>query len=265
MNPISITDQMGRLISVSPKINRIVSLVPSQTELLFDLGLEEQVVGVTRFCVHPLALTKGKTVVGGTKRVRIDLIDSLKPDLIIGNKEENNQDVILQLEQRYPVWMSDVNTIEDAYEMIFNLAGIFGKFHLAKKIITAIQSAFANIKIPNEPLKVAYFIWKDPYMVATSHTFIDEMIHLAGYENIFQDKNRYPEVTLKELSNAKPDLIFLSSEPFPFKENHKSIFQAACPNARLMLVDGEFFSWYGSRLRLAPAYFSTLLSQVEPI
>ncbi|GAB5551498.1 MAG: helical backbone metal receptor [Saprospiraceae bacterium] len=259
MNPTSIRDQMGRQISVPPKINRIVSLVPSQTELLFDLGLGEQVVGITRFCVHPIALTKGKTVVGGTKRVRMDLIDSLNPDLIIGNKEENNQDLILQLEQRYPVWMSDVNTIEDAYEMIFNLAGIFGKFHTAKNLITAIQSAFATIKIPNEPLKVAYFIWKDPYMVATSHTFIDEMIHLAGYENIFQDKNRYPELTLKELSNAKPDLIFLSSEPFPFKEKHKSVFQAACPNARVMLVDGEFFSWYGSRLRLAPAYFSTLL------
>lgn len=263
MNLISLTDQMGRRVDLPPIINRIVSLVPSQTELLFDLGMGDQVVGLTRFCVHPRAWTKSKTIVGGTKRVRMDLIEELQPDLIIGNKEENNQDVILQLEQRYPVWMSDVNTIEDAYEMIFNLAGMFGKFPAAKDLITAIQGSFANIKRPNESLKVAYFIWKDPYMVATSHTFIDEMIHLAGYENIFQVKNRYPEVTLKELSEAQPDLIFLSSEPFPFKEAHKAAFQKACPGARVVLVDGECFSWYGSRLRLAPAYFSTLLSQVE--
>ena len=262
MNRIPITDQMGRRVHLPATINRIVSLVPSQTELLFDLGLGDQVVGLTQFCVNPRAWTKEKVVIGGTKRVRMDLIDDLQPDLIIGNKEENNQDVILQLEQSYPVWMSDVNSIEDAYEMIFNLAGIFGKFPVANKLITAIQAAFASLKIPNAPLKVAYFIWKEPYMVATSNTFIDEMLHLAGYKNVFQTKSRYPEVSLTELAQAKPDLIFLSSEPYPFQEKHIPAFQAACPEARVLLVNGEFFSWYGSRLRLAPAYFTTLLSQV---
>lgn len=265
MNLIPITDQMGRSVKLPSKINKIVSLVPSQTELLFDLGLGDQVVGLTRFCVNPSAFTKNKTIVGGTKRVRMDVIDELQPDLIIGNKEENNQDVILQLEQRYPVWMSDVNSLEDAYEMIFNLAGIFGKFPAAKKLITTIQSAFANIRLPKESLKVAYFIWKDPYMVATSNTFIDEMIHLAGYENIFQSKNRYPEVTLGELASSKPDLIFLSSEPYPFQEQHIAEFKEACPEARVLLVDGELFSWYGSRLRLSPAYFSSLLAQLETV
>lgn len=265
MNPISTTDQMGRRVNLPPQINRIVSLVPSQTELLFDLGMKDQVVGVTRFCVNPRAWTKTKTVIGGTKRVRMDLIEDLQPDLIIGNKEENNQDMILQLEQRYPVWMSDVNSIEDAYEMIFNLAGIFGKLPAAKSLIMAIQSAFASIQKPRESLKVAYFIWKDPYMVATSQTFIDEMIHLAGYENVFQSKNRYPEVTLAELAAVQPDLIFLSSEPFPFKEDHLVEFQAVCPETKILLVDGEFFSWYGSRLRLAPAYFSTLLHQLQTV
>jgi ABC-type Fe3+-hydroxamate transport system substrate-binding protein len=258
MNPIPIKDQMGRQILLPPSINKIVSLVPSQTELLFDLGLEDRIVGVTKFCVHPPALHKSKTIVGGTKQVRMDVIDALQPDLIIGNKEENNQDIILQLEQRYPVWMSDVNTLEDAYAMIFNLGSLFGKRNPASALIKGIQQDFAQLEMPDKPLKVAYFIWREPYMVATSDTFINEMIHLAGFENIFRNKIRYPEVTLAELSSLEPDLIFLSSEPFPFKLAHFPAFQSACPRAKVVLVDGEYFSWYGSRLRLAGSYFKAL-------
>jgi len=255
------TDQLNRTVDITFPPKRIISLVPSQTELLHALGLEEAVAGITKFCVHPERWRKEKQIVGGTKQFHHDRIDELKPDLIIANKEENTRADIEQLSKRYPVWISDVQTLEDALEMIRQLGRITDSEKQSKALAMEIQETFSNLPA-FEIRKVAYLIWRKPFMVAASNTFIHEMLQRAGLENVFGHLERYPEVSLESIVAQKPDALLLSSEPYPFKEKHLEEFQEACPRATITLVDGELFSWYGSRLKLSPAYFRELRKSI---
>ncbi|GAB3173025.1 ABC transporter substrate-binding protein [Telluribacter humicola] len=261
------TDQTGHTITLSGLPLRIVSLVPSQTELLFDLGLNEQVVGVTKYCVHPDPKVRDKIKVGGTKNPDIDLIRTLNPDIIIGNKEENTREVIELLRDEYPVWLSDVNNLDDALGMIRSLGEIVGKEPSANWIADKIQERFQVLtdelaqsgstkrKIPRN---VAYFIWRKPWMVVGSDTFIHTMLEVAGFSNVFGGMARYPACSEGELTQFKPDLVLLSSEPYPFKEKHITELRDSYPKAAIRLVDGELFSWYGSRLLRTPDYLRRL-------
>lgn len=257
-----VTDQMQRKVKIPTHPKRIISLVPSQTELLFYLGLKEDVVGITKFCVHPHVMFKSKPRVGGTKKYNFEKIKTLQPDLIIGNKEENEQTQIELLEKEYPVWMSDIFNLEDALEMILEIGKIVNKKSeaeiLIKKITTSFQHCKAVIQQFIHRPRVAYFIWKNPTMVAASQTFIHEMLEIAGFENIFATESRYPQISDTQLAAARPEVILLSSEPFPFKEKHVQEIQTVCPDAEIKLVDGEIFSWYGNRLLLAGSYFEKL-------
>lgn len=253
------TDQLNRTVTLPAwPPRRIVSLVPSQTELLADLGLENEVVGITKFCVHPEEWFREKTRVGGTKTLNFGKIKSLNPDLIIGNKEENERAQIEELAADFPVWLSDVYTLEDAYDMIGRVGELVGKTAEAQKLIEKVKTAFAVHRVPCTVHRVAYFIWRKPFMAAGRDTFIDEMLRVAGFQNIFSHKNRYPEISLDELAAAQPEIILLSSEPYPFSEKHFAPFREVCPQARIQLVDGEMFSWYGSRLLHSAAYFRKL-------
>lgn len=249
------TDQLDRTIFLPRSPQRIISLVPSQTELLVDLGLEERIVGVTKFCVHPSHLKKTKTIVGGTKNYRMEVIDSLKPDLILGNKEENDQKGIEELAKKYPVWMSDIYHLEDALEMIQRVGEITGTTERAIQINQRIKDSFFT-KIPPRGSCI-YLIWKNPMMAAGKNTFIDDLIRRAGFENLVT-KNRYPELDLEEIQKSKPDYILLSSEPYPFKEKEVESFRGIFPLSKILLVDGEMFSWYGSRLLKSATYFQRL-------
>jgi ABC-type Fe3+-hydroxamate transport system substrate-binding protein len=258
---LTVIDQMRERIVLSLRPQRIISLVPSQTELLFDLGLYEEIIGITRFCIHPSDLSVGKVRVGGTKNFNIDLIKSLNPDLIIGNKEENYEAGITELKQHFPVWMSDINTLSDSYQMMTALGEITNKPTQAEKLIHEIRSSFENLStVISHPasLSCAYFIWRKPYMVAASGTFIDHMLGILGVRNVFADMSRYPEVSADQMAVLLPDLIFLSSEPYSFSERHMSEFKSICPKSKVLIVDGELFSWYGSRLRHTAAYFKEL-------
>ncbi len=248
-------DQLKRRIFISHPPQRIVSLVPSQTELLVDLGLEERIVGVTKFCVHPRILRKSKTIVGGTKNYRIDVIDSLQPDLIIGNKEENEQSGIEELMEKYPVWMSDIYNLKDSLEMIGRLGRMLGANIKAEEIIKHLNSDFA-LPSPKKGSAI-YLIWKDPIMVAGVDTFINEMLGFAGFENLIHT-SRYPQFSIEELVDLNPEHLLLSSEPFPFKEAHIHYFQTLLPKAKIRVVDGEIFSWYGTRLLKAKSYLESL-------
>jgi len=251
---------MQRTVEINSTVSCIVSLVPSQTELLIDLGLRDKLVGITKFCVHPLGLKKEVQLIGGTKNVKIDLVRSLNPDLIIGNKEENNQADIEALESILPTWMSDIFNLEDALEMILKVGEITGKAEKAEEIVSKIRLNFSQIQPLNKPNKsVLYLIWKNPYLAAGTNTFIDSMLELLGFKNAL-DQDRYPEVDLTKLN---PDFIFLSSEPFPFKEKHVEELKNQFPESQVVLVDGEYFSWYGSRLIEAPAYFEQLLNELQ--
>lgn len=264
-----VTDQMQRNVKIPTHPKRIISLVPSQTELLFYLGLDEEVVGITKFCVHPHVMFKSKTRVGGTKKYNLEKIKSLQPDLIIGNKEENDRTQIELLEKEYPVWMSDIFTLEEALEMILKIGKIVNKQSEAEILIEKITDSFDRCKqtirqFIHRP-RAAYFIWKNPTMVAAGQTFIHEMLEIAGFENIFAAESRYPQISDTQLAAARPEVVLLSSEPFPFKEKHVKEIQTVCPDAEIKLVDGEMFSWYGNRLLLAGSYFEKLRLSFEKI
>ena len=261
------TDQLQRKIDLPKTPKRIISLVPSQTEFLYDLGLRDEVVGITKFCVHPEEWHQTKTRVGGTKNIDFEKIKQLQPDLIIGNKEENDQQQIEELCRHYNVWMSDINTLKDSFEMMTRLGAMLGKYHESINLKIEIEFKFNNFNTPNKfpsTKNIAYFIWKNPFMVAGASTFINDMLLRCGFNNVFADPivSRYPEVTKEQIKMAKPEIIFLSSEPFPFKEEHIIELQSICPDAKIMIVDGEMFSWYGSRLLQTPAYFNKLIQQL---
>lgn len=253
-------DQMNKAVRLSQVPNRIVSLVPSQTELLHYFGLDKEVVGITKFCIHPDEWFRSKKRVGGTKNIDFNKVNALEPDLIIGNKEENAKVDIERLEANYPVWMSDIFTLDDACEMIANLGEITGRKSVSEDLICEIQAEFEELsheKLKIKENKVVYLIWNEPAITVGSNTFIDDMLERCGFENMVTEE-RYPE--LHHLK-AAPDFVFLSSEPFPFNEKHIEDFQHRFPSAKIILVDGEYFSWYGSRLKEAPAYFRTLLQE----
>lgn len=257
------TDQLNNTITLEKTPERIISLVPSQTELLHYLGLGDKVVGITKFCVHPEEWYKNKPRVGGTKNYHIDKIRELNPDLIIGNKEENEKAGIEELANEFPVWMSDIANLEEALEMISRVAELVGKQKKGDALIETIQNNFKNLQPIPQNKTVAYLIWNNPIMVAANGTFITEMLHTCGLTNVFSKKDRYAEVTETELSTSNPDFLFLSSEPFPFAEKHIAHYQKLLPTTKIILVDGEMFSWYGSRLQLASTYFKKLLKEIR--
>jgi ABC-type Fe3+-hydroxamate transport system substrate-binding protein len=256
-------DQIGRSVTLNKTPQRIISLVPSQTELLFDLGLIDEVIGITKFCIHPAEWFRTKTRIGGTKKLNIELIKQLQPDLIIANKEENVKEQVEELEKYFPVWVSDVNNLNDAYEMIEQIGIITNKEQPANEIILQVKEGFAKIPTPDSRLRTAYFIWQNPYMTVGGDTFIHSMLEVAGFENLYADQIRYPEITIDKLRIKNCQLVFLSSEPYPFKQNHIAELQSALPNTKIIIVDGEMFSWYGSRLLLAPVYFNNLKNQLK--
>lgn len=254
------TDQLGRKIEVSYPPQRIISVVPSQTELLYDLELDERVVGITKFCIHPKDWHENKTRIGGTKNLNFDQIKALNPDLIIANKEENDQTQIEQLSKDYPVWISDINDLSSALEMIKVVSEMCGCSENGNELIRSIEYNFSalNLKLGS----AVYLIWNEPIMVAGSDTFISEMLGLAGFENAVNG-TRYPELSHAEIQKLKPEFILLSSEPFPFKIEHQKAFQSLFPESKVILVDGEMFSWYGSRLAKAPDYFNQLAESLN--
>jgi len=252
---------MGREVAIPLQPKRIISLVPSQTELLSYLGLEDTVVGVTKFCIHPGQLKAEKTIVGGTKNFRFDVIDELKPDLILGNKEENYQEGIELLAEKHPVWMSDIFDLKDALSMIQQVAAICNKEEEGLKVVETVERDIEQL--PDfKPLTALYLIWQKPYMAAGRDTFIHEMMELAGFENVLVN-DRYPELSEADIKSLNPNVILLSSEPYPFAEKHKEALMQLFPESRVELVDGEMFSWYGSRLLKLPAYLKELREIVK--
>ena len=253
----SFSDQMGNQVLLTRPPQRIISLVPSQTELLFDLGLDQTVLGITKFCIHPSDWLTRKVVVGGTKKFHFDIIDKLDPDLIIGNKEENYRDGIEILQEKYPVWMSDIHTLEGALSMMTSIGQLVGKQEQAIEICQRVLKNFANVK-RFEGKSVLYLIWRKPWMAAGSNTFIHSLLTMLGLRNTLELRTRYPELTEEEIRELNADCIFLSSEPFPFDTSHIDEIRRISPKSKILLVDGELFSWYGSRLLLSPDYFNTL-------
>lgn len=253
------TDQTGFTIELDKPPMRIISLVPSQSELIWDLGKSDALVGITKFCIHPEKMHQSIVRIGGTKQLDIEKIRNLQPDLIIGNKEENEKAQIEELRKEFVVWMSDIFDLKDALRMIEEVGKLINKPNESFTLIKEIKNEFDNIdRAIFAGKRVAYLMWYNPIMVAAGNTFINSMLLQMGCENVFLNRNRYPAIELSDIVAAKPDLIFLSSEPFPFTQVHQEEIRKKCPIAEIIFVDGEMFSWYGSRLKQAPNYFRSL-------
>lgn len=257
-------DQLNREVFLASTPKKIISVVPSQTELLFYWGLDKEIIGITKFCIHPESKFKSTAKIGGTKQLDLAKIKALKPDLIIANKEENDRAQIEELITFCPVWISDISDLAGAIDMIERVGALVDREAQAKVLTQTITQQFNNLTIQQSALRAAYFIWRKPYMIAGKNTFIDDMLQKCGLINAF-DLDRYPEIDATKLTNARPDVILLSSEPYPFKEKHIAEFKAIVPGAIIKVVDGEMFSWYGNRLLKAPAYFEKLIGEIKSV
>lgn len=237
-------DQLGNSLSIPRNPERIISLVPSITEFLYALGMGERVVGITKFCIYPQIWFQTKTRIGGTKTPDFDKIKALTPDLIIGNKEENQEDDINRLRELAPVYMSDVNSIDDMYEMIRDLAILLGVESEGPRWIEKWKVYLELNKNKGLGKEALYIIWKDPIMVVGKNTFIDSYLTAIGYKNSVKEE-RYP-VWNENLAD-NPEVVLLSTEPYPFKETDFDYFKTMFPNAEVALISGEECSWYGVR------------------
>ena len=252
-------DARGERLTLDTPPSRIVSLVPSQTELLAHLNLDDEVVGITRFCERPEHWHSEKPIVGGTKEVDIDTVRDLEPDLILANHEENTEEDVAALDEVAPVFVTEVKTVPDALQMIRTVGGFTGTSDQTSTLAGKIISRFENLpSFP--PLRAAYFIWREPYMTVGGDTFIHDVMGWGGFENIYADQTRYPEIDLDDLAEKDLAVVLCSSEPFPFHQKDKFTagIEEALPNTPIEVVDGQPFSWYGPRLLDTPAYLQDL-------
>ncbi|HYF50762.1 MAG TPA: helical backbone metal receptor [Planctomycetota bacterium] len=242
---------------------RIVSLVPSLTETLCSVGGRDRVVGCTAFCIFPRGLLKDPaiTIVGGTKTVQREKLLGLNPDLVLLNLEENTLEDIDFLKARVPCYINGVRTLDEGIETIRELGALIGRADIAEplaneagRILTEIRSRVEDRRTRGGATpKIFYPIWREPWMSINSDTFIHDHLQTCGAENIFAaNKSRYPEVTLEQVSAAAPDIVWLPSEPYEFKEKHKAEFEnlpalPAAQNNRIELVNGDNVCWFGAR------------------
>lgn len=257
------TDKIGRAVRFRFPPERILSVVPSITELLFALGLEEKIVGRTKFCTHPPAKVGTLTRVGGTKTLNPETIRELKPDLILANQEENTRRQILEIAHEFPVWVSDVKTFEDALTLIEETGRLTDTEKRANKLADRIRADFDTLPEVKQPVEVLYLIWKQPLMAAGSSTFIHSMLKTCGMRNCLAEMQRYPALESWQTQSLNPEYVFLSSEPFPFREKHLEELHPLFPGARFKFVEGRCFSWYGSAMLEAADYFGTLIRELN--
>ncbi len=249
---------------------RLVSLCPSLTELLHDLGAADEVVGRTKFCVHPAPWVEGIEKVGGTKNPKLERIIALAPDLVFMNEEENrSEDARALREAGVAVHSSMPRTAGDTAEMVRSIAGAIGRRGAGERIAGEIErrtERVRNAAALQPPVSFAYLIWRDPWMTVGNDTFVSAMLALAGGRNVFEGSgDRYPVITSEQLRAAAPDVVFLSSEPFPFTSRHAAELAqlTGFEDARFVLVDGELLSWHGSRTPAGIDYAESLLQAVR--
>lgn len=255
---IKTTDQLYRLIELEAVPKRIVSLVPSITELLHDLGLEEEVAGITPYCIKPSHWGKEKLIVGGPQGVDFDKINQIQPDIIFVSKEENAKEEIAQLMKNYPVWVADCKNLNDAADMILTIGEITDRQYKANQLVHDILNNFQQ-NCHSHRGRVVYLIWKAPWMTVNKSTFISDILKRCGFENAIEGKEEnYPVISLEAIQEIEAEYVFLSSEPYPFNDKHAKQLRKLLPGKEVKLVDGEMCSWYGSHLLKVPAYFKQL-------
>ena len=253
-------DQLNREIIIKQTPQRIVSLVPSITYTLSDFDLNENVVGITRFCKFLPYSKKEKTIIGGTKDIKIDRIKSLKPDIILANKEENTKEIVEQLEKIAPVFVSDIKNFDDNIDFLERMGKIFNNEIFAIYFVRQLNKLKKTLETEKEHLKkTIYLIWKNPWMTIGGDTYIHDMMKLSGFDNLYKQKKRYPTTDIEEMKKLNPEVILLSSEPYPFKAKHQQELQEIFPETKILLVQGEAFTWFGTYQIKGLEYLSSLI------
>ncbi len=268
---------------------RVISLVPSLTESLFDLGFGSSVVGITDYCVHPMEGLQGLPRLGGPKNPRLEQILELKPDLVLLNQEENTRQVVEALQTRgMPIWVTFPRTVREALDILWTLAGVYQSPTAAARIETIERAVKWNIDSIEDTKTVPYFcpIWQESdgrgshwWMTFNQFTYAADVLRVLGGENVFANRSRlyplaadlgkaeaqdpgeadtrYPRVSQEEVQAAEPEMILLPSEPYAFGEEHRveicQLFSAtpAVKKGRVHNVDGSLITWHGTRLARA--------------
>jgi ABC-type hemin transport system substrate-binding protein len=247
---------------------RIVSLVPSLTEALFDLGLGDRVVGVTRWCVHPAAGVSRLPKVGGTKDTDVAGVIALAPDLVIANQEENTRRTVEKIRAAgIPVWVTYPRTVADGAALLRELADLGADHHAITTVVEPVEQAVAEAARTRPETRTRVFcpIWRDPWMSVGADTYADALLGLCGGANVFADRRerRYPIVSLDDVVAAAPEVVLLPDEPYAFGPRDVAELRAlATPAAevgRIHCIDGTWVSWYGARIRPALAAIRRLL------
>ena len=260
-----IRDALGQEFVAPLTDAKIVSLVPSTTETLYALGLENQLLGMTRYCVHPRHLLAEKTIVGGTKQLNWKKLESLAPTIVLGNKEENTPAIFAGLSQKdIPYFVAFPQTVDEAIQDIQTLGDLLGASDQSLKIAKGIEAERQSLHLKSTTFSYAYLIWRKPWMTINKDTFIHAMLSEAGGKNVFEDDDsRYPQFDLDELKARRPDFIFLSSEPYAFNQTHIDELHHHGFQQKIRLVNGEMCSWHGSRMKQGLEYLQELIALMD--
>ena len=263
----ALLDASGVAHSPAGPAARIVSLVPSLTELLFELGLGDQVVGRTGFCIHPRAQLRTVEKVGGTKDVKLERVRALEPTHLIVNMDENRRETVDELAAIIPhIIVTHPNTPRDNLALYRLLGGIFGCEARAAQLEAELNAALADAACARSSLpleRVLYLIWREPWMTIASDTYISAMLAEVGWETLPAVEGgdvgaaRYPVFGWNAPWLPKVERVLLSTEPYRFHSRH--IDEVAALAARpATLIDGEMASWYGSRVIAGLRYLASL-------
>ena len=257
MTPLARVDASGVALRLAAPPRRIVSLIPSTTELLCALGLAEALVGVTVYCVEPRDVVRGKARVGGEKDPDLAAIRALAPDLVVANVEENRREDVDALRAAgLAVWVTYPRTVAEGLAMIRELGEVTGAREGARVLLDTLEPLYAAVRArtaARPPVSVFYPIWREPWMTIGADTYVHDLLATCGGANVFADRTRYPTTTLEEVAARRPEVILLPDEPFRFRRVHLRDFDAypavpAVRDGRVHLVDGKPFSWHGPRL-----------------
>jgi ABC-type Fe3+-hydroxamate transport system substrate-binding protein len=246
---------------------RIVSLVPSITELLCDLGLADQIAGRTGFCIHPRETVRAIPKVGGTKDVKLDKLRALGPTHVIVNVDENRRETVEEIARFVPhVIVTHPRAPRDNLALYRLIGGLFGREEEAERLCAAFEEAWAQARADaaaREPREVLYLIWRDPWMTVGPDTYVSRMLAAFGWRTLPADSDdRYPEIDPAAYA-GRVGHVLLSSEPFHFRERHVPEVEALVPGARVSLIDGEMTSWYGSRAIAGLRYLADFTRRTE--
>ena len=250
-----ITDALGRQFQFSEPPRRIVSLVPSLTETLFDLGVGESVVGVTDFCIFP---PNSLTRLGGTKNPRVHAVRELAPDLVYVNVEENLPHHAEAMRQFAPVLATHPKSVDDVVELICMLGEIHDRADRADHLAEMISTEAAR---PSPAFRFAVPIWKNPWMWCGGDTYVSDLVCSAGGINVIADEERYPKHDVSEVLSHQPDVIFLPDEPFVFRQEDSAMLLQAGTSRVVGPFPGHLFTWHGSRTLLGLRYLREVLGE----